>query len=202
MENKFVLGAIESPVDLRDYDYSMISCSGDKVDIPKEFILDYDYPILNQGLIGSCVAHALSCMKSYIDGVSINNMYSVGFLYANRQEDDWQGTGMVVREALKNLVKYGDCYKYSFPINQEYPDILETLDKYDKIKLIDEADDHKSLAYIKLETENIKEYLVKYKKPILVSVNIYENFYTANTNKGVIPAEPTGSKRVDILCFV
>ena len=45
MENKFVLGAIESPIDLRDYDYSMISCSGDKVDIPKEFILDYDYLI-------------------------------------------------------------------------------------------------------------------------------------------------------------
>ena len=195
MENKFVLGAIESPVDLRDYDYSMISCSGDKVDIPKEFILDYDYPILNQGLIGSCVAHSLSCMKSYIDGVNKDNMYSVGFIYANRQEDDFQGTGMITREALKNLVKYGDCKKTSFPINEEYPAIVETLNKYGKQKLLDEADDYKSLAYISLEIENIKEYLVKYKKPVLITVRVYENFYEANSNGGVIPSDPEGNKR-------
>ena len=195
MENKFVLGAIESPVDLRDYDYSMISCSGDKVDIPKEFILDYDYPILNQGLIGSCVAHALSCMKSYIDGVNKDNMYSVGFIYANRREDDFQGTGMITREALKNLVKYGDCRKSSFPVNEEYPAIVETLNKYGKEKLLDEADDHKSLAYISLDNENIKEYLVKYKKPILITVRVYENFYEANSNGGVIPSDPEGNKR-------
>lgn len=195
MENKFILGAIDSPVDLRDYDYSMISCSGDKVDIPKEFILDYDYPILNQGLIGSCVAHALSCMKSYIDGVNKDNMYSVGFIYANRQEDDFQGTGMITREALKNLVKYGDCRKSSFPVNEEYPAIVETLNKYGKEKLLDEADDYKSLAYISLEIENIKEYLVKYQKPILITVRVYENFYEANSNGGVIPSEPEGNKR-------
>ena len=195
MENKFVLGAIDSPVDLRDYDYSMISCSGDKVDIPKEFILDYDYPILNQGLIGSCVAHALSCMKSYIDGVNKDNMYSVGFIYANRQEDDFQGTGMITREALKNLVKYGDCKKSSFPVNEEYPAIVDTLNKYGKQKLLDEADDYKSLAYISLEIENIKEYLVKYKKPVLITVRVYENFYEANSNGGVIPSDPEGNKR-------
>lgn len=195
MENEFILGAIESPIDLRDYDYSMISCSSDKVDIPKEFILDYDYPILNQGLIGSCVAHSLSCMKSHIDGVNKDNMYSVGFIYANRQEDDWQGTGMITREALKNLVKYGDCKKTSFPVNEEYPAIVDTLNKYGKEKLLDEADDHKSLAYISLDKENIKEYLIKYQKPILITVRVYDNFYDANTNKGLIPAEPVGNKR-------
>lgn len=195
MEDKFILGAIDSPVDLRDYDYSMVSCSSDNIDIPKEFILDYDYPILNQGTVGSCVAHALSCMKSYIDGTNTDNMYSVGFIYANRQEDDFQGTGMITREALKNIVKYGDCTKKSFPINEEYPSILNTLEKYGKDKLLDEADDHKSLAYIRLDTENIKEYLFKYQKPVLITVRVYENFYEANINGGVIPKEPKGKKR-------
>lgn len=197
MENKkeeFILGAIESPTDLRDYDYSMISCSTDKIELPKEYVLDYTYPILNQGNIGSCVAHSLSCMKSYIDGTNTDNMYSIGFIYANRQEDDWQGKGLVVRQALKNLVNYGDCRKVSFPINEEYPDILNELDKYGKDKLLSEAQDHKSLAYIRLEKENIKEYLVKYQKPILVTVTVYDNFYTANAN-GYIPSVPQGSKK-------
>ena len=194
MEN-FKLGAIDSPLDLRDYDYSMITCSSDSVDIPENFVLDYNFPILNQGSVGSCVAHALSCMKSNIDGVNKDNMYSVGFIYANRQEDDWQGTGMVTREALKNLVKYGDCRKSSFPINEEYPSIVNTLNNYGKQKLLDEADDHKSLAYIKLDVDEIKEYLVKYKKPIAISVYVYDNFHEANKNGGKIPSIPDGNKR-------
>ncbi|WP_410746732.1 C1 family peptidase, partial [Clostridium neonatale] len=64
-----------------------------------------------------------------------------------------------------------------------------------KEKLLDEADDHKSLAYISLDNENIKEYLVKYKKPILITVRVYENFYEANSNGGIIPSEPKGNKR-------
>ena len=195
MEDKFILGAIDSPLDLRDYDYSMVSCSSDNIDIPKEFILDYDYPILNQGNVGSCVAHALSCMKSYIDGTNTDNIYSVGFIYANRQEDDFQGTGMITREAFKNIVKYGDCTKKSFPVNEEYPSIVTTLENYGKDKLLDEADDHKSLAYIRLDIENIKEYLFKYQKPVLITVRVYENFYEANINGGIIPKEPNGKKR-------
>lgn len=193
--DNFKLGAIESPLDLRDYDYSMITCSSKNIDIPKDFILDYDYPILNQGLVGSCVAHTLSCMKSYIDGVNTDKMYSVGFIYGNREEDDWQGTGMITREALKNLVKYGDCIKTSFPINEEYPDIVNTLNKYNKQKLLDEAHPHKSLAYIRLDVDDIKEYLVNHKKPIAIAVNVYDNFYDSNQNGGKIPSTPKGNKR-------
>lgn len=194
MEDKFILGAIESPVDLRDYDYKMVSCSSTETNIPDNYILDYDYPILNQGTVGSCVAHALSCMKSYIDGTSTDSMYSVGFIYANRQENDFQGTGMITREAFKNLIKYGDCTKKSFPVNEEYPSIVTTLEKYGKDKLLDEADDHKSLSYIRLDIENIKEYLFKYQKPVLITVRVYENFYNSNINGGIIPKEPNGKK--------
>ena len=116
MEDRFVLGAIESPTDLRDYDYSMLSGATD-TEIPESFELDYDIPVQNQGNVGSCVAHALMEMKSYID----NSMYSVGFIYGNRKEDDWQGHGLVIREALKNIVKFGDCKKESFDVNMESP---------------------------------------------------------------------------------
>ena len=46
MEDKFILGAIESPTDLRDYDYSMLAGAED-VEIPESFELDYDIPVQN-----------------------------------------------------------------------------------------------------------------------------------------------------------
>ena len=152
MEDKFVLGAIESPADLRDYDYSMVTGSSEKIDIPEKFELDYDIPIQNQGNVGSCVAHALMEMKSYID----NSMYSIGFIYGNRKEEDWQGHGLIIREALKCIVKNGDCLKNSFDYNIEYPAIKNKMIEIGIDKLLIEAAEHKSLAYILLTGDEIK----------------------------------------------
>lgn len=189
MEDKFVLGAIESPVDLRDYDYSMVAGNSEKIDIPERFELDYNIPIQNQGNVGSCVAHALMEMKSYID----NEMYSIGFIYGNRSDTDYQGSGLVPREALKCIVKNGDCFKNSFDYNIEYPDVKNKMLEIGIDKLLTEAADHKSLAYISLSSDEIKEYLVKYKKPIMIVVRVYENFYNARSNKGIIPSKPVGA---------
>nr|DAH73282.1 MAG TPA: peptidase [Caudoviricetes sp.] len=194
-EDGYILGAIVSPADLRDYEYDMLIGASEPIEVPYEYIFDYPYDILNQGAIGSCVAHGLSEMRNYIDGVPIDDTYSVGFIYANREESDSQNRGMVTRQALKNLVKYGDCKKKDFPINEEYPAIVKTLEKYGKDQLLKKASEHKSLAYIKLQTNEIKEYLVKYKKPIAIAVYVYDNFYEANTNGGKIPSKPSGNKR-------
>ena len=59
MEDKFILGAIESPVDLRDYDYSTLADAAE-VEIPESFELDYCIPVQNQGKVNSCVAFSLS----------------------------------------------------------------------------------------------------------------------------------------------
>ena len=55
----FGLGAIDSPTDLRDYNYSMVTGSSEEIEIPEKFELDYDIPIQHQGNVGTCVAHAL-----------------------------------------------------------------------------------------------------------------------------------------------
>ena len=189
MENEFILGAIESPTDLRDYDYSMVTGSSEEIEIPEKFELDYDIPVQNQGNVGSCVAHALMEMKSYID----NDMYSIGFIYGNRNDNDFQGSGLIAREALKHLVKEGDCFKESFDYNIEYPEIRNKMSEIGIDKLYAEASQFKSLAYIRLSADEIKEYLVKYKKPIMIVVRVYKNFYTAKTNKGIIPSKPVGA---------
>ena len=194
MCNKFKLGSIDSPSDPRDYTYNdlcMATCS----DIPKSYCLDWKaYKILNQGNVGSCKAHALSMIKSYIDGKQFSDRYSVGWIYGNRYDTDWQGHGLISRETLKHLIKEGVVSNCSFPINEEYPQIKSTIDKYGKDKLLSEASNNKSLAYIRLSKDNIKNYLYTYKKPILIDVYVYDNFYEANTNGGYIPSIPKGNK--------
>lgn len=185
---EYMLGAIDSPNDLRDYDYSMLAGATD-VEIPESFELDYDIPVQNQGKVNSCVAFSLSEMKSYID----NSNYSSGFIYANRSDGDHQGTGLIPREALSHLIKEGDCLKASFDYNIEYPAIKEKISEVGTDKLYAEASQFKSLAYIRLSVDEIKEYLVKYKKPVMIVVKVYQNFYTAKSNKGIIPSELVGA---------
>ena len=195
-EEELALGYIKSPHDLRDYNYSMLVCNKSKKEKPIEKILDYQYPILDQGNVGSCLAHALSRMKSYIFGCPIYDTFSIGFIYAYREESDNQTSGLVPRQALKNICKYGDCKQKTFPINEEYPGIVQTMKtKYNLDSLLKEASQYKSLAYVRLQPEEYKDYIVEFEKPILVCVSVYKNFSEANTNGGIIPPEGKGYYR-------
>lgn len=184
-----------SPSDPRDYTFDMLSMSTNNV-LPDKFSLDWSpYDILDQGTIGSCKAHALSMIKTYIDGVSFDNRYSVGWIYGNRYDDDWQGSGLISRETIKHLVNEGSCEHSIFPINEEYPNIKQTMKKYGLDKLLQNANKHKSLAYVRLSRDDIKSYLYNYKKPILIDVYVYDNFYDADKNNGIIPKYAIGNKR-------
>lgn len=194
MDN-FILGSIDSPCDPRDYTYSDLCMATSTSTIPSEFELDWSaYEILSQGSVGSCKAFALSMIKTYIDGNYFNDRYSVGWIYGNRYDTDHQGSGLISRQTLKHLVNEGVCLHNDFPVNIEYPEIKETIEEYGEDALLEKASEHKSLSYIRLSSDEIKSYLVNYQKPILIDVYVYENFYNANSNNGLIPSVPTGSK--------
>ena len=192
-----LLGAIESPIDLRDYTIKNLVGKATAIEIPDSFKLDYEYDILSQGNVSSCRAFVEKRMKDYIDGMPFeeNKCYSSGFIYGYRKDSDFQGEGLVARESLNNLCEFGDCLYESFPINEEYPAIKQTLKKYNLDKLKEEASNHKSIGYIRLYKEDIKEYLVKYKKPVEIAVRVYSNFYKAKTNGGKIPSGAAGNYR-------
>lgn len=188
---QYPIGVLDSPIDERDYLYEP-TCATQQ-ELPSSFSLDYNYPILNQGQIGSCVAHSIAEMKSYINAVDNTNIYSVGFIYANRKEDDFSGNGLIPRQALSNIVLDGDCLNSDFPINEEYPSILSTLDRYNKEQLFEKASKHRSKAFAKLEVEQIKEYLVNQQKPILITVKVYSSFYQSRYEKGIVRDETYGT---------
>ena len=190
----YKLNILGSPVDERDIYYSDIACSDNSsIIIPKSFEIKYQFNPKNQSVVGSCVSHSLSEYEEIVK--ASNELYSVGFTYSNRSSSDYQGYGLVVREALSHLIKEGNVLNKDFPINEEYPSILNTLDTYGKEKLLTQASEHKSKGYLRLDVEDIKKYLVTENKPILITVKVYDNFYNMQSNKGFIPKVPSTNYR-------
>lgn len=181
-------GVIPSVIDERDYTYSMVAeVNTGEEELPKSFRLNYQFEPKNQGNVGSCVAHSIAEMDEIIQ--AMEKQLSPGFVYANRKNSDWQGSGMCPRDALAQLVKCGICLQELFPVNEPYPGIKDTLAKYDTSAIIADAATRKSLSYISLDLDEVKRYIYKEKKPVLFTVKVYESFYQAKN--GVIP-QPSG----------
>lgn len=150
---KRVFGAIYSGVDVRDYKISFASVPQE---FPEEFALK---PVRtkNQGAVGSCVAHALSGIVEYYNSAQCGDTteMSTGYIYGNRSNSLHKGPGMVVRDALDIVRKYGDVPKSHFPENVETPEAIELykqradamyepgrlnrISKYCRIRTINEA---------------------------------------------------------------
>lgn len=112
-------GALPSPPDSRDYKASDHIAMGKR---PKEYMPPELAPVLNQGMVPSCVAHALATIKTYQEHRECNQMllFSTDFIYWNRKPTDYQGPGMITREALANLCKDGTPPREYLPGNYGY----------------------------------------------------------------------------------
>jgi hypothetical protein len=182
-----------SSTDERDIMYADIA--GDtntNITILDPFEIKYQFEPKNQQF-NDCVPHALSEYEEIIK--ASNELFSVGFPYANRSEEDFQGSGMITREALKHLVNEGNVLNKDFPISEEYPAILDELNKYDKDDLYKKASLNKSKGYIKLTNDDIKKYMITENKPVIITIKVYDNIYDIKDNKGYIP-EPTDTSKL------
>lgn len=185
----YKLNALCSPIDERDISYSDVACvSNSEVVIPKSFHLNYQFEPKNQGQVGSCFFHAYSELEEIV--YAMNEQFSVGFLYGTRDDTDSQNSGIIPRQGLKHGVNDGNVLYRDFPINEEYPSIKNTIDKYGKEQLLAKAQDHRAKGYISLTVEDIKRYLVTEQKPIIIITKVYRNFYEMQYNGGIIPSTP------------
>ena len=110
-------GCLVSPEDKRDYTVEMVSLA--EAPLPETYECK-KMPVLNQGSIGSCVAHSCATALGYGElksGISKPHDFSRGFIYGNRKATDYQGEGMHIRQALKQLNHCGDCQYKDFPYN-------------------------------------------------------------------------------------
>ncbi|MBY6838621.1 glycoside hydrolase family protein [Clostridium botulinum] len=195
-ENIPLDGIIDSPVDLRDYNYNDFCCDNEKIELPDEFHIEYPFEVRNQKETGTCVFQAISAVIETIN--NIDDYVSDGFLNAMRDENDCQlGTGAVTREIMKLACNIGTIPKKDFPNLEDYPEISDSFDKINnKKELIDKAKLLKCLGFTRVNVEDIPRYIFKERKPIIITTKLYDSFYRVHrpSTDGVVEYPSNGGR--------
>lgn len=164
-------GAIESEYDIRDY--KIVAASN----FPKKYSIGLLPQIKNQKSTGSCVAHALSSLIEYhhMRQHTAQNTFSTEFIYGMREASDHKGSGLVIRQALKAIQKYGDVYYDDCPGNHEWEEAMENIAEQ-KDKLVELAYPHRISTYVKLTTEDEIKTALMQNGPVIVSMRWYKGY--------------------------
>lgn len=83
--------------------------------------------------------------------MATGKIYSKGYLYADREADDWRGVGMYMREACDTTVRHGNVLYPDYPYNTEVPEAFWGFYGLES-KLRALAYKHRSIRYAKLYT--------------------------------------------------
>ena len=156
---------IASPIDGRDYLYKT-----NEIQLPGSYLAPKT-PVRCQWLSSQCVAYA--CTQALSQAYKLNKnqsiLFSPGSLYANRDEDDYQGEGWYIRKALKQLQKYGVCLAKDFPFPESYKKEREKFLSR-KEELLNLCANYKIKSYFRCETvEDIKACIMNYGSAIISS---------------------------------
>lgn len=174
-------GAIESKIDVRDY---QVACAAaPNVELPEAFELNMR-AVKNQLAVSSCVAHALAAVVEYFNFMQekTDTTMSTEFIYGNRINHTYTDKGMIIRDALENLRKYGTCPNSSMPGNIEVPEAIRRFNQ-DALGVIPAAYPNRITNYCSLYKKNDMKLWLMTKGPIVFSVKWYENYWLTVNNE-------------------
>ena len=183
MEKNYIeaFGAIESKIDVRDY---QVACAAaPNVELPEAFELNMR-AVKNQLAVSSCVAHALAAVVEYFNFMQekSDTTMSTEFIYGNRINHTYTDKGMIIRDALENLRKYGTCPNSSMPGNIEVPEAIRHFNQ-DALGVIPAAYPNRITNYCSLYKKNDMKLWLMTKGPIVFSVKWYENYWLTVNNE-------------------
>ena len=174
-------GAIESKIDVRDY---QVACAAaPNVELPEVFELNMR-AVKNQHSVSSCVAHALAAVVEYFNFMQekTDTTMSTEFIYGNRINHTYTDKGMIIRDALENLRKYGTCPNSSMPGNIEVPEAIRRFNQ-DALGVIPAAYPNRITNYCSLYKKNDMKLWLMTKGPIVFSIKWYENYWLTVNNE-------------------
>ena len=174
-------GAIESKIDVRDY---QVACAAaPNVELPEVFELNMR-AVKNQHSVSSCVAHALAAAVEYFNFMQekTDTTMSTEFIYGNRINHIYTDKGMIIRDALENLRKYGTCPNSSMPGNIEVPEAIRRFNQ-DALGVIPVAYPNRITNYCSLYKKNDMKLWLMTKGPIVFSIKWYENYWLTVNNE-------------------
>ena len=183
MEKNYIeaFGAIESKIDVRDY---QVACAAaPNVELPEVFELNMR-AVKNQLAVSSCVAHALAAVVEYFNFMQekTDTTMSTEFIYGNRINHTYTDKGMIIRDALENLRKYGTCPNSSMPGNIEVPEAIRRFNQ-NALGVIPVAYPNRITNYCSLYKKNDMKLWLMTKGPIVFSVKWYENYWLTVNNE-------------------
>ena len=176
---------IASSFDARDYSINAAK------NLPETYTCPSKVPVKNQGSKPTCVAHAAAALAEYHYKRQHDNnfkSFSTEFIYGFRDVGYYVGDGMMIRNAIRTLQKYGTPFKTECPGNNDVKEAMENinnnLDKYKEL-----AYPHRVSTYYRCySNDDIKTAIYKH-GPVLVSMNTYDgakivnDVYTYNQSK-------------------
>ena len=174
-------GAIEYKMDVSDY---QVACAAaPNVELPEVFELNMR-AVKNQLAVSSCVAHALAAVVEYFNFIQekTDTTMSTEFIYGNRINHTYTDKGMIIRDALENLRKYGTCPNSSMPGNIEVPEAIRRFNQ-DALGVIPAAYPNRITNYCSLYKKNDMKLWLMTKGPIVFSVKWYENYWLTVNNE-------------------
>lgn len=169
---------IEEEKDPRDYDVARFVPNQDPID-DVEFMLELPelQIILNQFIYGSCVGHAYAMAKSISEYQKTHKWidFDPYVIYGTRYEDDYQGTGMYLRQAVNILYKEGVFFRRDFGKQGEMPKIKKLVDKFkkDNPHLVEQAKNFiiEGYAFIDRNKEEEMKKALKAGMPVVMSID-------------------------------
>lgn len=170
-------GAIFSDYDVRDH---QLVCAAGMEIFPKEFELKLR-GVKGQGSVGSCVAHSLASVIEYYNYNQTHNdaKMSVGYIYGNRTSSKHKGKGMIIRDALADVCKFGDVEYSLFPYNKEVPEIINLFESK-KTNLFNQGYPNRISQYCRVYDSNSIKAALMAKKPVIFAITWYEDMKVIN----------------------
>lgn len=184
------LGVIPSPQDVRDY--NIASVVPVRVEFPTEFICQTLPDIYNQNGYGMCVAFTVAAIKEAQEYKERSKKvrYSPAFIYGNRAAEDYQGEGMIPREALRALYHHGVVEYEKLPGLGDYPTCRDRVKNMNS-NVFTTGVTQKISTYVRLNNSNeVKTALVDL-GPVLLTIAVYDSFYNVARN-GIVPPVKDG----------
>lgn len=180
-------GCILSPYDSRDY---KLKSDTSKIPLPSEYSCPLNMKVKNQGQVSSCVAHAISSILEYhaIPKVTL----STNFIYGIQKKlFNREGKGMMLRDACKIAVDYGDMLLEDCAGNTEVPESYKIAnDSFADSAKLSRASEYRILKYFLCRnTQDIKYALYNY-GPVLASIKWFDN-YKVDRN-GILSGKSNG----------
>lgn len=165
-------GAIFSGVDVRDY---QMICAVSNTVFPEEFELS-TIRVKNQGNVGSCVGHALSSIIEYYNATQHGDIseMSVGYIYGNRSNSEHKDPGMIIRDALDVVVKFGDVPYEDFPFNVETPKAISLYEQFAE-DLYEIGRPNRISKYCRVNTVAAAKLALMSGVPLLMAMNWYDD---------------------------